>query len=226
MKFRAVIATRLSKEEFLTASATGKSLSKMRQKNFEVRLFHNNKSGLSKVYNQALQETITSPAVLVFMHDDLHLLDFFWTQRVKEGLEQFDILGLAGNTRRIPHQPAWLFKSDRFDWDDFSNFSGAVAHGNSFPPKDWSVFGPTPRQVVLFDGLFIAVKSETLLKHELFFDERFDFHFYDMDFCRQAEQKGLRCGTWPIAVMHESGGNFGSPNWRKGLEMYRKKWPD
>jgi len=41
------------------------------------------------------------------------------------------------------------------------------------------------------------------------FDERFGFHFYDLDLCRQAEQRGIRTGTWPISVVHESGGNFG-----------------
>jgi len=30
------------------------------------------------------------------------------------------------------------------------------------------------------------------------FDPRFQFHFYDLDFCRQAEQRGLKMGTWAL----------------------------
>jgi GT2 family glycosyltransferase len=56
------------------------------------------------------------------------------------------------------------------------------------------------------------------------FDERFDFHFYDMDFCRGAEKAGLRIGTWPIAVTHASGALFGTPAWRSALQVYLDKW--
>jgi hypothetical protein len=41
----------------------------------------------------------------------------------------------------------------------------------------------------VLDGLLLAARSETLLSNQLTFDERFDFHFYNMDFCRQAEEK-------------------------------------
>jgi hypothetical protein len=58
------------------------------------------------------------------------------------------------------------------------------------------------------------------------FDERFTFHFYDMDFCREVERKGLRMGTWPISVVHESGGAFGSQGWQDGYAKYLAKYPD
>jgi GT2 family glycosyltransferase len=72
----------------------------------------------------------------------------------------------------------------------------------------------------------LACRSKTLLDNGLHFDERFNFHLYDLDFCRQAEQKGLRMGTWPISVIHESGGSFGSPSWKDGYQEYLGKWPD
>ena len=56
------------------------------------------------------------------------------------------------------------------------------------------------------------------------FDERFDFHFYDLDFCRTARQAGLSIGTWPIAMTHQSKGAFGSDGWIDGLARYRAKW--
>jgi GT2 family glycosyltransferase len=45
-----------------------------------------------------------------------------------------------------------------------------------------------------------------------------------MDFCREAKRRGLRLGTWPIAITHASGGAFGSVQWSKERRVYFKKW--
>jgi GT2 family glycosyltransferase len=58
------------------------------------------------------------------------------------------------------------------------------------------------------------------------FDTRFGFHFYDLDFCRTARAQGLRLGTWPIAITHQSGGAFADPRWQSGLQIYLDKWQD
>ena len=50
----------------------------------------------------------------------------------------------------------------------------------------------------LLDGVFLAAHSAVLLQQRLLFDEIFDFHFYDLDLCRQAERQGVRMGTAPI----------------------------
>jgi hypothetical protein len=78
--------------------------------------------------------------------------------------------------------------------------------------------------VKLLDGVLLAAHSETLISKNLRFDERFDFHFYDLDFCRQAEAKHLRLGTWPLSLIHESAGQFGSPAWREAYAKYLDKW--
>jgi hypothetical protein len=31
-------------------------------------------------------------------------------------------------------------------------------------------------------------------------------------------------GTWPISVVHESGGSFGSPGWKAAYLKYLDKW--
>ena len=76
------------------------------------------------------------------------------------------------------------------------------------------------------DGLLLAASSETLIKNKLRFDEQFEFHFYDMDFCRQAEVKGVTMGTIPLSLMHESGGNFSSEAWKQGYQKYIQKWKE
>jgi hypothetical protein len=72
----------------------------------------------------------------------------------------------------------------------------------------------------------LAARSETLLAKGVEFDERFDFHFYDMDFCRTAERQALRMGTWSLSVIHESGGTYGTPAWRGAYQRYLDKWPE
>ena len=87
-----VCATRASAEQFSTQTALGRSLSLYRWPFVELRLFPNNVAGLSQVYNTVLRESVGNAAILVFAHDDVHLLDFFWPERVLEGLGKFDII--------------------------------------------------------------------------------------------------------------------------------------
>lgn len=117
MKIRLVIATRASEEEFFTKTTTGRSLSFNCPPFLDIRLFANNIKGLPEVYNQAIRESIADPAILVFAHDDLHILDYFWFHRIVEGLSNFNVIGLAGNRRRVPMQPSWAFIDTNFTWD-------------------------------------------------------------------------------------------------------------
>ncbi|MGL4282490.1 MAG: glycosyltransferase [Eubacterium aggregans] len=223
-KIRFVVATTETIEGFHNKTATGRSLKLYKYPYVELRLFEQNKRGLPEVYNQAILESRHDPAVLVFMHDDIHLVDFFWAVNLLEGLKHFDVIGLAGNKRRLPRQPAWAFVDEKFTWDNRENLTGVVGHGNGFPPDMVSIFGNPCYPVKLLDGLFLAVDSQTLESKGLSFDERFDFHFYDMDFCRQAEVRGVSMGTWSISMIHESGGGFGTEAWGEGYQRYLEKW--
>jgi hypothetical protein len=226
MKTILVVATRASVAEFWTETATGRSVAFNRPPGLSVHLFANNKLGLPSVYNQAIRACIGKPAILVFAHDDLHFLDFFWCNQIAEGLTQFDILGIAGNKRRLPKQSSWAFVDQSLTWDARENLSGVVGHGNGYPPKNLSRFGPSRQRVKLLDGLLLAAKSETLISNDIYFDEIFDFHFYDLDICRQAELKSLTCGTWELSIIHESGGRFGTAGWRNGYKRYLDKWKE
>jgi len=162
----------------------------------------------------------------VFVHDDVWIDDYFLADRVIEGLKSYDVIGVAGNRRRVQNQPAWAFKTlidGKFTWDDRPNLSGSIAHG-AHPFGAISFFGSVPAECELLDGVFLAAKKSTLTDKSTLFDPNFDFHFYDMDFCRSARKNGLRLGTWPICLTHQSGGAFNSPSWREKLLMYRNKW--
>jgi GT2 family glycosyltransferase len=220
-----VSATRLSKSDFYSKSALGISLQRLR---FDRRLVphitFNNQRGLPTIYNDRIISADGNDA-LIFIHDDVWIDDYFLSERVIEGLQQYDVIGVAGNRRRVKNQPAWAFIDTKFTQDDKSNQSGSVAHGNvPFGPVYY--FGTVPVACELLDGVFIAVKKSALLSKGVMFDPRFDFHFYDLDFCRSARERGLRLGTWAICLTHQSTGAFGSKQWTESYRTYIEKWGD
>lgn len=220
------VATRARASDFYETTATGRSLKTYNFPFLEVHLFPENNTGLPKLYNSVIRRAVAQSAIIVFAHDDLHILDFYWVERLREGLKQFQIVGLAGNKRRLPRQPAWAFIDEHFTWDDRENLSGIVGHGSGFPPRKLSIFGAPNQQVKLLDGLLLATHTQTLAESGLMFDERYDFHFYDMDFCRAAELKNVTCGTCALSLIHESAGNFRSEAWRTAYAAYLEKWGD
>ena len=227
LPIRIVCATRATRDSFLSQTATGKSIrSFINSSKVEVRLFAENKTGLSEVYNIAIRESQSNPAILVFMHDDIWISDYFWAERIRSNIMKFDVIGLAGNKRRLPFQPSWYFINDKFEPDQSCNLSGVIGHGHSYTSFSVQCYGPPSQQCLLLDGLFLAAKSETLISNNIFFDENFTFHFYDLDFCRTLENAKLTMGTFSLAVIHQSGGAFNSPAWQKAFDLYLNKWSD
>ncbi|HET6553624.1 MAG TPA: hypothetical protein VFG49_08810 [Dyella sp.] len=218
-----ISATRFTEADFWAKSALGLSLRRM---GFDTRLrLHvefSNSRGLPDIFNPRIASAAPSD-FLLFVHDDVWLEDYFLFDRIAAGLQTYEVLGVAGNRRRLPRQPAWAFIDERFTWDDHSNLSGAVAHATN-PLGAVSWFGPAPAECELLDGVFLAARQSTLLERGVRFDPQFDFHFYDMDFCRTARRAGLRLGTWPICVTHQSGGAFGGAAWRAKYRLYLEKW--
>jgi len=223
-KIRFIVATRETKDLFFKNTLTGKTLSIYKFPFVEIKVYPENKLGLSTIYNKAIDESKIDPAILIFMHDDIMILDYFWVDRVISSFNHFEILGLAGNIQRTKSQPSWYFIDKNLTRDNLNNLSGIVGHGDSFPPKKISYYGIPFKEVKILDGLFLAVKSETLIKNSLRFDETFDFHFYDVDFCRQAENKKIKMGTIPLSVIHKSGGNFEDEIWKTNYKKYVDKW--
>jgi hypothetical protein len=225
-KVKLVIATKIAEADFFEKTATGRSIVRLNFDHLNIRLFCENTVGLPQLYNIAIEETAGDPCMLVFMHDDLNILSFDWVAQLAASTAHFHLTGLVGNTRRLPRQPSWYFTDTNWTRDTPGKLSGTVAHGKSYPPDTVDYFGPAPQKVALLDGLLLCGLSTTFLDHGLRFDERFGFHFYDMDLCRTAAQKNLTCGTWPVSVIHESPGNFSSGEWQNAYVTYLEKWGD
>lgn len=217
-------ATKLSETDFWNQSALGLSLKALfeREPELSAKIAFNNARGLAEIFNEGIEQAENN-AILIFIHDDVWIDEANFTEAISAGLEQFDVIGVAGNRRRLPNQPAWAFIDQQFTWDEKSNLSGRVAHGNN-ALGEVSEFGAVPAECELLDGVFLAAKKTTLNKSKVQFDIQFDFHFYDMDFCRSARQTGLKLGTWPIKLTHQSSGAFGSPHWQEKYQLYLNKW--
>ena len=165
----------------------------------------------------------TRDEILVFVHDDVWLDDAQIGEHLVAGLNRFDVIGVAGSVGRVPGQLSWFDLNSNPDIP-LRAMSGMICHGNN-PCGEISYFGPWHQSCELLDGVFMAVRLNTIARTGLRFDPRFRFHFYDLDFCRTARSLGLRLGTWPIALTHQSEAGFGD-EWRRCYPEYLAKWGD
>jgi hypothetical protein len=218
---RIVTATRGSLEEF-EDTLLGHTIKEHSQLfNFELFVQSFNTRALAETYNTVIDLSRDDPALLLFVHDDVRITDYFWPYRLQKSLQTFDIVGLVGTTRRLPNQCSWCFTDKPGQWHDYQYLSGTVNIG--WPPDTLMFYGPTFQQCQLLDAYFLAVHSDTLIRSGLRFDPQFDFHFYDLDFCRQAEVLGLTMGTVDVSVIHRSGGCH-DDNWHEKYQRYLEKW--
>ena len=219
-----VSATRMNEETFWHEAALGRSLKRHMQqdKRLVPVVAYENIRGLSQIFNDAI-EAAPDNALLILIHDDVWLDENTLVQKVSQGLEQYDVIGVAGNVRIQPGQTGWCFADATFNFDDTTYLRGAISHGqHAFGPT--SNYGKVSGACQLVDGVFLAAHKQALLQSSVRFDTQFDFHFYDMDFCRTANQVGLKLGVWPVQITHQSEGAFGSQRWRESYEQYMQKW--
>lgn len=211
-----VSCTRGRKEE----TALYRSLRKLGTDRFQF--FENNQKGLPTCYNSVLDERGSRDDIVIFVHDDVTIGDLFIREKLTAGFDHNDyaIAGLAGNpiftiNSRAKITPWWTPPQECH--------SGAVEHCGSDSSPIMAVFGPTPRRCVVLDGLFLAVDLKKA--RHLRFDEQFDFHFYDLDFCLTAHQAGLVLGTVNVYVTHHKlEGDYVSQAFKDAQTKFRAKW--
>jgi predicted O-linked N-acetylglucosamine transferase (SPINDLY family) len=219
-----VSATRQTETTFFEETWLGISLLRLQSAglNLDWHIFFQNKQGLSRLYNQALKQ-IDPTAPVIFIHDDACLQDLWLIEKLALAFQQFDIVGIAGGNPPAGVLPLSWYNPD---WD----LSGCIAHGNRTQPTTYlhptvvDYFGPTPKACQFLDGVFLATIPQRLLDAGVQFDERFEFHHYDLDFCLGARQQNLTLGTWPIWLAHSSTGQFQSPVWQASAERFQQKY--
>ena len=102
-----------------------------------------NADGLPRFFNAHITEENRSK-ILLFTHDDVWIDDYFVVDRLQAAVNTFDLVGVAGSTRRLPRQPAWWYINEQFEWEDRSYLTGAIAHGSG-ASGEVSNYGPAPR---------------------------------------------------------------------------------
>ncbi len=216
-------------EDFKTNTLLGKSLNIKTYFDIELICFTDNSNGLSKCYNEAIRQSENTEKILVFVHDDVALLDYYWPLRVIEALNTYDIVGVAGNTRHENNYPSWAHnrvENGRIVWDDDKYLSGSMLHDSNWPPKIVSIYGDLNKEVVNLDGVFLAMSTNLISKKNLSFDERFKFHFYDADFCKSAVNKECSLGTFPLALLHAGKGDMNAPEYIDAYREFYRKYND
>lgn len=103
-----VCATRLDPGDFHARSLLGRSLERLR---FDLRLVprieYSNTRGLPEVYNGRIDDVAAPEGnLLVFVHDDVWIDDFLFGDRLLSAVASYDLIGVAGNRRRLPGRPA------------------------------------------------------------------------------------------------------------------------
>lgn len=172
--------------------------------NFDAIIKCVNKKSICSHFNSVIEFGIQNEYdCVIFCHDDVSIEDKFLIDKLEDGFDTNDIIGLAGAKDCTIAEPIlWHLMSKKESW------SGAVAHPVDDKTFAVTSFGPTPSRCLVMDGLFLAVRVDALVDTDLRFDENIPCisHFYDIDFCLNANSKQLKLTTWPIWVTHSSPG--------------------
>lgn len=214
-----VSMTKTSPLDFLS-TPLGRTFSRV--KNLaDTRITYHNTAGCSEVYNRFLIDEYADK-ILMFVHDDVYLEDYWVVQRVNDALLYYDVVGIVGQ--------GYPFPATQWDVDGnegvIAHWSkGTVAMGASPTESKLSFNAESPAECFALDGQFMAMNMEKVLESKVKFDNRFAFGFYDTDFCRTATQCGLKIGVWPIVATHVSSGRaFGTEMWFREMAIYKEKW--
>ncbi|MEI8196949.1 MAG: hypothetical protein WCI73_13700 [Phycisphaerae bacterium] len=181
--------------------------------------FEHNQRGLPACYNTYLNQFAGTNRILVLVHDDVSINDVFVQEKLNDALLLFDIVGVVGSaqfdTAARPTTYTWSVWPKQY-------LSGAVEHEVGAGLNTWMTCGITPRRCVIMDGLFLAI--DLLSIGRVRFDERFDFHLYDLDFCLQAHHAGRTLGTTNLFLHHASMGDYYTPAYEQAIQTFRAKW--
>lgn len=189
-----------------------------------------NQYSLSNAYNigwSNLDKLGFGTDIIIFCHNDIIIRTKNWGKIILNLFRNnsYDILGIAGSVS-IYNGCWWL--NENGNEMNVKNMYGSVYHTNGL--REWLSFYNKCngiKEVVVVDGLFIAVDGKSIINR---FDERFDgFHFYDVSFCISNYLDGCDIGVFDrLNILHKSIGQT-NQNWeenrKKLVEIYKDDLP-
>ena len=187
---------------------------------FKLVINADNKSSLSVAYNKQLTaENLIGHDIILFVHDDVYIDDVKLKGKLYTAVNdlKYDIVGLAGAANIKISKPALWHKMSTPD-----SWSGAVSHPVGERKLMVTSFGPWPKRCLVLDGLFMAVNLRRALEVGWRFNEKFNFHHYDISSCLDANNLKLKMGTYPIYTTHSSPGlrSLNDPDFIKSQETF------
>lgn len=207
--------------------------------NIKVFIKFENNEGLSTIYNRFISEhedEIDSNSYVVFVHDDIWINDVLFFDKIISSSKKFKVIGACGgkawNSYGNGETPViWTHASRGAGMSGFmihaaDESQSQVKHDVTFEGRSIfaSNYGYSPSRTLTIDGCIICFTKQAI-DSGLRFDERFKFHFYDMDVCFSAFVKKLEVGTAPILVTHESlGYSVSQPQFLESQKMFFEKW--
>lgn len=176
----------------------------------------NGEKSLSQVYNEILNESEND--IVVLCHDDIYFDTPSWYHKIVKHFDksEYGILGVAGTTK-IPKSGKW--------WEERNKMFGIVNHehnGKKWESKYSPSIGNNIKEVIITDGLFLAINRKRLKKN---FDESVEgFHFYDVEFCFQNFLEGVKIGViFNVRLTHKSIGQTNN-QWEINRQIFEKKY--
>lgn len=207
-------STRESKPEFIEYLKKSSGNKKIHV----IEKVNNGKKSLSEVYNEILSESETD--IIVFCHDDIYFDTAGWYYKLIKHFEkdEYGIIGMAGTTS-MPSSGQW--------WEDRRKMIGIVNHeheGKKWESKYSESLGNSIHQVVVLDGVFLAVDRKKIKKN--FIEQFKGFHFYDIPFCFENHLEGVKLGVITnIRITHKS---IGATNaqWEQNRLFFSEKYKE
>lgn len=184
-------------------------------------MFVHNPEGvsISKIYADMLASKDINSNIVVFIHDDIEFLRKGWGKeilRLFNEHEDYGIIGVAGSAQ-FDENGAW--------WN-YNKKYGQVLHRSE--GKSWlTAFSPLLekdlQEVVVIDGLFMAVHKQRIAEN--FNRDDLLFDFYDIYFClANFLSKKCKIGvTTNIRLAHNSIGKL-RDNWYPSRDFINHKF--
>lgn len=168
---------------------------------YELIAIHDAKS-LAQGYNRGIEQSRGS--IVIFSHDDIEILVPDFGRKLRNYLNVYDIVGVAGTTCLIDAK--WLAAGHPYV---HGNVTHPAGQSGEFELTVYGARSTVVKHVQALDGLFFAVRRKVL--DAIQFDAViFDgFHCYDVDFTFSAYQKGFKLAVCnDLTLIHLSDGKF------------------
>lgn len=167
---------------------------------------------IARAYNAMIDEgrTLDDFEGMVFIHDDVELLDAAFEEKIRDGFAEADLVGVIGGVGLGP----------TMSWSDAEHL-----YGWATDDRRERNYGPAPEGGVhAIDGILLALSPRAC--RELRFDESIGgFHGYDADICKQARAADMHIALRHVRLHHHNGERSTDMRaWGAANERWRLKW--